>query len=371
VGTNVAGTQWANGSVENSYATGRVTGVDYVGGLVGDSRLGTVTNSFWDIRTSGQASTVALAADEFGTGLATAAMKSITTFTGASWPMVSGWQAFNGSTQVWGISPAVNDGYPYLLWQRSSAPNVFPVFSSGITGSGVAGTASDVYTAVATDADGGTVAYSLAPAVAGFTIVSSTGVVSMGAGVAAGLYVLNVVASDGTASVTQTVTVTVTPAVSPPGGLSSDVGLRLDGGVGDSIIGAGVDYFLDGLKVGSAWSVTLRSTPQIIASGIVDSSGIVRGTAVIPAGLEAGWHSITLVGVDTAGRSVSRELFFELSASGVISAMQRTAPALPAAVLAETGSDIGGLSTGALALLMLGLLGVGFARRQGKGLLAS
>jgi len=115
--------------------------------------------------------------------------------------------------------------------------------------------ASSVYTAAASDADNDTVTYTLGSAVAGFTINSSTGVVSMGAGVVAGSYVLNVVASDGTASVTQVVTVTVSPA----------------------------------------------------------------------------------------------------------------------AVLARTGSDIGGLSTGALALLILGLVAVAFTRRQerGNGLLIS
>jgi hypothetical protein len=132
-------------------------------------------------------------------------------------------------------------------------PNVSPVFTSGVAGSGVAGTVSNVYTAVASDADGNSLTYSLASAVAGFTINSSTGVVSMAAGVVAGSYVLAVVVSDGTVSVTQAVTVTVSPA----------------------------------------------------------------------------------------------------------------------AVLAETGSDIGGLSTGALALLILGLIAVAFTRRQEKGLVAS
>jgi hypothetical protein len=131
----------------------------------------------------------------------------------------------------------------------SAPPNVSPVFSSGTTGSGVAGTASTVYTAVATDADGNPLTYLLGSAVAGFTINASTGVVLMGAGVVAGSYVLSVVASDGTASVTQVVTVTVSPA----------------------------------------------------------------------------------------------------------------------AVLARTGSDIGGLSTGALALLILGLVAVAFTRRQERG----
>jgi hypothetical protein len=243
------------------------------------------------------------------------------------------------------------------------------VFSSGTAGSGVAGVASSVYTAAASDADNDTVTYTLGSAVAGFTINSSTGVVSMAASVAAGSHVLTVVASDGTASATQTVTVTVTvTAASAP---SADAGLALDRSVGQPIAGAGVDYFVDGLQVGSTWALTLRSTPQIIASGIVDGSGAVRGTAVIPAGLAAGWHSITMTGTDILGTAVNEVLWFELNGSGVVAAKQNTAPVLPAAVLARTGSDIGGLLTGALALLMLGLVAVAFTRRQEKGLLAS
>lgn len=156
-------------------------------------------------------------------------------------------------------------------------------------------------------------------------------------------------------------------SVSPPSGPSSDVGLELDSGVGESIIGANVNYFIERLQVGSTWTLTLRSTPRIIASGIVDGSGNVRGSAVIPAGLEEGWHSITLVGTDSSGTAVSRAMFFELNASGVIGAVQRTAPVLPAAVLARTGSDIGGLTTGGLALVILGLLAVAFTRREARG----
>jgi hypothetical protein len=155
------------------------------------------------------------------------------------------------------IAALLNDGNGadagHVRVHGLTSPNVSPVFSSGTTGSGVAGTVSTVYTAVASDADGDSLTYSLGSAVAGFTIDSSTGVVSMGAGVVAGSYVLAVVASDGTVSVTQVVTVTVSPA----------------------------------------------------------------------------------------------------------------------AVLAETGSDIGGLSTGVLALLILGLIAVAFTRRQENGLLTS
>ena len=108
-----------NGTVRNSYATGGVDGNADVGGLVGDNDEGTITNSFWDTETSRQAASAG------GTGVIgkiTAEMKAIATFTGPGWPIVSGWQAFDGSTRVWGICGGFNSGYPYLLWQASSDP---------------------------------------------------------------------------------------------------------------------------------------------------------------------------------------------------------------------------------------------------------
>jgi hypothetical protein len=163
----------------------------------------------------------------------------------------------------------------------------------------------------------------------------------------------------------------VTVTVSPADALSADAGLALNRSVGQSIAGAGADYFADGLQVGSTWTLTLRSTPQIIASGVVDGSGTVLGNAAIPAGLVAGWHSITLIGTDIFGTAVNKVVWFELNEGGVITAKQDTAPALPAAVLARTGSDVDGLVAGALALLMLGFLAVAFTRRQEKRSVAS
>jgi hypothetical protein len=60
-----------------------------VGGLVGvncppaGENCGTVSNSFWDTETSGQA------ISDGGTGKSTAEMKSIVTFTGAGWDIIA------------------------------------------------------------------------------------------------------------------------------------------------------------------------------------------------------------------------------------------------------------------------------------------
>jgi hypothetical protein len=267
----------AIGARFNGVNAGQVRVYTFAGGAwvqVGGDIDGEAANDFLggSVSLSADGSRVAIGAPlNDGNGV-NAGQVRIYTFAGGAWTQLGGdingeaasdESGYSVSLSSDGTTVAIgalfNDGNGVDAGQvriySSTAPNVSPVFSSGTAGSGVAGTASSVYTAVATDADGGTLTYSLGSAVAGFTINASTGVVSMGASVVAGSYVLSVVVSDGTASVTRVVTVTVSPA----------------------------------------------------------------------------------------------------------------------AVLARTGSDVGGLSTGALALLILGLVAVAFTRRQerGNGLLIS
>jgi len=70
----------------------------------------TVSNSFWDTETSGQASSAG------GTGKTTAQMKDIATFSGATWDIVAVASADDRDTgYIWNI---VDDGtYPFLSWQ--------------------------------------------------------------------------------------------------------------------------------------------------------------------------------------------------------------------------------------------------------------
>ncbi len=79
--------------VINCYAVGMVSGNDNVGGLIG---IIGATNSFWDVETSGQESSAG------GTGMATAEMKTLSTFMSAGWDFVD----------TWGIGE--NQTYPFL-----------------------------------------------------------------------------------------------------------------------------------------------------------------------------------------------------------------------------------------------------------------
>jgi len=71
-----------DGSISYAYATGKVTGDAFVGGLVGAGGY-SVTNSFWDINTTGQSSSNA------GTGLTTAQARSAASYTG--WDFTNVW----------------------------------------------------------------------------------------------------------------------------------------------------------------------------------------------------------------------------------------------------------------------------------------
>ena len=102
------GDNW--GPVSNSYATGNVTGNEDVGGLVGLNKFdGVVGNSFWDIETSGQATS------DGGTGTNTTEMLNIITFSGASWNIIAVALNETNPTYIWNIVNNVT--YPFLSWQ--------------------------------------------------------------------------------------------------------------------------------------------------------------------------------------------------------------------------------------------------------------
>jgi len=97
------------GTVNNSHSSGGVTGNLHVGGLVGRN-AGTVSNSFWDTETSGQATSAG------GTGKTTVQMKDIDTFSGVGWDIVAVDNLDDRNTDyIWNIVDDVT--YPFLSWQ--------------------------------------------------------------------------------------------------------------------------------------------------------------------------------------------------------------------------------------------------------------
>jgi hypothetical protein len=104
-------------TVSNSYSTGSVTGTYYVGGLVGRNYLTTVSNSFWDTQTSGQATS------DGGTGKNTTDMQDIDTFTDTEtegldepWDIIAvDNPGMRNLSYIWNIVD--DETYPFLSWQ--------------------------------------------------------------------------------------------------------------------------------------------------------------------------------------------------------------------------------------------------------------
>jgi len=117
----VGGLVGENGSyatVSNCYATSSVSANSSVGGLVG-SNGDTVSNSFWDIETSGQTTSAG------GTPKTTAEMQDPNTFMEAGWDFVG---QPDGPHDIW--AEPDDGGYPILWWQLSPLPPL-PTFSGG------------------------------------------------------------------------------------------------------------------------------------------------------------------------------------------------------------------------------------------------
>lgn len=95
----------ANSSnISNCFSAASITGTsNYIGGLIG---FGSANNSFWDIETSGQASSSG------GAGKTTAEMQDINTYIDEGWDFFE--ETTNGIEDVWSF---VAGDYPHLTWE--------------------------------------------------------------------------------------------------------------------------------------------------------------------------------------------------------------------------------------------------------------
>jgi hypothetical protein len=84
---------FAGNTLVNSYSSGVVVGTSYSGGLVGHLVEGSVSNSFWDMDTSGKTASAG------GVGKTTAELKTPATFTDAGWDFVG--ETANGTEDIW------------------------------------------------------------------------------------------------------------------------------------------------------------------------------------------------------------------------------------------------------------------------------
>ena len=120
---SVAGNEYVGGltgynwtAISNCYSAGLVSGNKAVGGLVGHnngrSGGGTITNSVWDVNTSGWATSAG------GTGKTTDEMQQISTFLDAGWDFLG--ETANGTCNFWQMPDSPD--YPVLSTRNGYIP---------------------------------------------------------------------------------------------------------------------------------------------------------------------------------------------------------------------------------------------------------
>jgi hypothetical protein len=86
----------------------------------------------------------------------------------------------------------------------------------------------------------------------------------------------------------------------------------------------------------------------------------------IPAGLEAGWHSITLTSTWYTGVAFSKVLWFQVDANGKLVAISNTAPEDDRLAFTGSNGDPSGAVAIAGAMFVLGTVLVVSRRRKAK-----
>ena len=156
-GTYIGGfASWTQGgTIDQTYTTVSVGGIDHLGGFTsvvdGGSPTTITATSYFDTTATGRATGTWLAEVTNVKGLATADMQAWATYAQgnpdvggwtSSWPIVDGWAVAADSVDTWGICPGANDGYPFLLWEEPHNPcqgtlTVEEPVHGTITGSGI------------------------------------------------------------------------------------------------------------------------------------------------------------------------------------------------------------------------------------------
>ncbi|BDI22058.1 hypothetical protein [Herbiconiux sp. L3-i23] len=152
------------------------------------------------------------------------------------------------------------------------------------------------------------------------------------------------------------------PTSPVPAPSAAALSLELKIAAGQPVAGGKANFTAEGLKPGADFSLVLRSTPITLAAGAVPVDGAVSQEITIPAGLEAGWHSLTFASTFADGSVANSVLWFEIDASGALLQTSTTAPAL-----AATGAAALPLGALALGLLVAGGVVVLLRRRATAG----
>ena len=146
------------------------------------------------------------------------------------------------------------------------------------------------------------------------------------------------------------------------GGSSASASMTLNASTGQLVAGSTVAVQASGLQATAPYTVVVQSTPQTIGSGNA-TAGVVNTSVTLPAGLEAGWHTLTFTSTASDGSTVTSVSYFKVSASGTLLATSSTMPAELANTGINTASGIS-LLAGGLSLALVGAELFMIARRK-------
>jgi methionine-rich copper-binding protein CopC len=129
IGGFIGLTEGVTPDISDSYSTGAVSGSASVGGFIGLRSAGIITDCFYDITTSLQASGVGTGDGTGVTSKTTAEMTDIDTFTDtATVGLTTAWDFLNNpnndvaNEDIWHHNGVYNSGYPFLRWDWNTAP---------------------------------------------------------------------------------------------------------------------------------------------------------------------------------------------------------------------------------------------------------
>ena len=137
-----------------------------------------------------------------------------------------------------------------------------------------------------------------------------------------------------------------------------DLDLELDLEIGDQIEGSQATATATGLEEGEDYDVTVHSTPQQLAAGLVPTGGTVVEVVTLPT-LDAGWHRLVFTSTWAGGGAAVATVWFQVSPTGTLLAISYRNPAL-----AATGQDASGTVFLASVMLLVGF-GLIALRRRG------
>lgn len=132
--------------------------------------------------------------------------------------------------------------------------------------------------------------------------------------------------------------------------------LELSLTIGDVAAGTTATVAGEGMQADSAYDLSVASAPTTIAFGSISSDGSFSNSGVIPAGLEAGTHTVTLSATASDGTALTRLAFFSIDSAGVVTYFSYTEAETVSetAALAVTGFDGAPLGFAAMLLLLAG-----------------